>query len=445
MSSLIKCIVLGYLFFAFGFETLAQTPNAKFTKSHRFICLSQGVELNATQSIDSDSFKWTISGEGEDYIFTGNIFTFKPEKPGAYRVELQTFSGAESSQIVVDSVGFFKMPKAFAGDYDSVCLNSAPFTLQGDHSESIRYPFLKGSWFLNDFLLNSGMPYPGKLGVGKHELVYEVTMEGTECSARDTTSLTINPLPSPQILNPWPAGDRFCFIDQNPAKLEGNISENGEAYLSVQWQGTGVEDDGSGNYTFTPLLANAGVHTLEYEVQNKFGCISAVELTADVKMPLMPEFSRVVNGKEVSFTDITEGAETWGWDFGDGSTSTEQNPVHTYADEKEYEVTLAVSSTLNPCGESATKTTIETWPTGREELPESLSFFPNPVNDVLQLQLDQHLLTGTYFKVYSQTGRLVKTDFLSSNSINISGLETGVYVLLLEAHGTILTTQFVKD
>ena len=34
---------------------------------------------------------------------------------------------------------------------------------------------------------------------------------------------------------------------------------------------------------------------------------------------------------------------TWLWDFGDGSTSTEQNPVHTYTSPGNYTVTLTVT------------------------------------------------------------------------------------------------------
>lgn len=47
---------------------------------------------------------------------------------------------------------------------------------------------------------------------------------------------------------------------------------------------------------------------------------------------------------EVAFTDESTGdPESWLWDFGDGETSTDQNPIHTFADPGTYEVTLTVS------------------------------------------------------------------------------------------------------
>ena len=46
----------------------------------------------------------------------------------------------------------------------------------------------------------------------------------------------------------------------------------------------------------------------------------------------------------VNFTDESTGTITsWDWDFGDGTTSTIQNPSHTYTNEGKYSVTLTVS------------------------------------------------------------------------------------------------------
>jgi PKD repeat protein len=47
----------------------------------------------------------------------------------------------------------------------------------------------------------------------------------------------------------------------------------------------------------------------------------------------------------VQFTDESEGEPTsWSWDFGEGNTSTEQNPSHTYNNGGTYDVRLVVSN-----------------------------------------------------------------------------------------------------
>ncbi len=47
--------------------------------------------------------------------------------------------------------------------------------------------------------------------------------------------------------------------------------------------------------------------------------------------------------KQVAFTALAINAKTYLWDFGDGETSTEANPVHEYTDGGYYKVTLSVT------------------------------------------------------------------------------------------------------
>ena len=56
------------------------------------------------------------------------------------------------------------------------------------------------------------------------------------------------------------------------------------------------------------------------------------------------------SARRVAFRDESEGVVTsWAWDFGDGSTSTEQNPIHTYAEPGRFVVVL---QTEGPAGKS---------------------------------------------------------------------------------------------
>ena len=58
-------------------------------------------------------------------------------------------------------------------------------------------------------------------------------------------------------------------------------------------------------------------------------------------------FTAAANNLTVSFTDQSNDADSWQWDFGDGYTSSEPSPLHTYEDEGTYETKLI---TGNTCG-----------------------------------------------------------------------------------------------
>jgi len=63
-----------------------------------------------------------------------------------------------------------------------------------------------------------------------------------------------------------------------------------------------------------------------------------------VDIPFSADISNSVRGKKVAFQGVTNNAVSWMWDFGDGATSTEKNPVHTYAAAGYYEMSLTATS-----------------------------------------------------------------------------------------------------
>jgi len=54
-------------------------------------------------------------------------------------------------------------------------------------------------------------------------------------------------------------------------------------------------------------------------------------------------FSTTIDGMDVTFINSSENADTYAWDFGDGGNSAEMNPVHTYAANGDYSVSLTAS------------------------------------------------------------------------------------------------------
>lgn len=68
--------------------------------------------------------------------------------------------------------------------------------------------------------------------------------------------------------------------------------------------------------------------------------------------PLSAEIFQSTAGKKVAFSALTHSAVSWTWDFGDGNTSSEQNPVHEYDEGGYYIATLTAKDSK---GTSVTK------------------------------------------------------------------------------------------
>ncbi|MCB0534839.1 MAG: PKD domain-containing protein [Saprospiraceae bacterium] len=94
-----------------------------------------------------------------------------------------------------------------------------------------------------------------------------------------------------------------------------------------------------GVYSATLIAGNAaGADT--FTVMN---LITATELIPSVG------FTYAVNSLTVSFSNTSMNGTSYSWSFGDGQTSTLQNPVHSYALPGTYTVELTI---MNPCGVS---------------------------------------------------------------------------------------------
>jgi PKD repeat protein len=98
--------------------------------------------------------------------------------------------------------------------------------------------------------------------------------------------------------------------------------------------------------------ASAGTYTVTLEASNAAGTCSAKKtdyITVFVPSAPVAEFvaddvTPIVT-QPVNFTDLSTGNPTsWSWDFGDGGASTQQNPVHQYAQGGTYTVTLTATN-----------------------------------------------------------------------------------------------------
>jgi PKD repeat protein len=113
--------------------------------------------------------------------------------------------------------------------------------------------------------------------------------------------------------------------------------------------------DGSTSTSSRPTHAYiaAGTYSVTLTVTNAKGSASTTQASLVTVAPNPPLLNARFSGTPtagaaplpVQFTDASVGGATaWAWDFGDGATSTDQNPQHVYTANGKYTVKLTVTS-----------------------------------------------------------------------------------------------------
>lgn len=113
-------------------------------------------------------------------------------------------------------------------------------------------------------------------------------------------------------------------------------------------------DFGDGNTSSqqnpTHFYQNGGTYTVSLTIDDNAGCTyTETKLDYIFYDPYpIPEFNpsstNVCRGIPIMFTNFTTGAISYEWDFGDGNTSEEQDPTHTYLMDGTYTVTLTATN-----------------------------------------------------------------------------------------------------
>jgi PKD repeat protein len=123
------------------------------------------------------------------------------------------------------------------------------------------------------------------------------------------------------------------------------------------------------------------------------------------------DFSAIANGQTITFTDASTQATLWHWDFGDGDTSSAQNPVHTFADTGSYTVVLTVEG---PCGIDNKSADYLVYGVGIPTLQGiDAVLSPNPASQVAQLTLSGQS-EGGFLHITDMQGRRVISQAIPS-------------------------------
>lgn len=329
-------------------------PVPAFTFSPASGCPSLVVSFTNT-STGATSYNW-VFGNGSTSSSMNPSATYSNSTTSTinYIVTLMAASAVGCKDSLRDTVVVFGKPIAsFTSNAAAAC---APFNVTFNNTSQAAVTYL---WDFGDGSATSSTTSPSHLYQNTTNFLqnYTVTLHVTNAGGcQDSVKQVIQAYPTAQ----------FTFSatpDSGCGPLSINFPAAAGAVL-YQWNfGDGSPPSTGINplHTYTNTTSST-VYTVQLIAVNAFNCSDTVYQTVSVFSKPVASFSISVDSGcsplPVNFTDLSTGATTYSWNFGDGANSTLQNPTHTFTTSSlaldSFLVTL-ISHSIHGCTDTMTK------------------------------------------------------------------------------------------
>ncbi len=175
----------------------------------------------------------------------------------------------------------------------------------------------------------------------------------------------------------------------------------------------------------------------------------SVTLIYQMKPKPIVSFSNSIvysNSFITKFYDSTAGAVAWSWTFGDGGSSTVQNPTHTFPFNGSYKVIKEVTDSSG-CSDTASHICFVIVGAVNEHFASSVNIYPNPTTNELNIKLPDAIKEGS-LQLLDFMGREVSEKLpieSGEKKLIISHLATGVYTLKISTPYNTAFVRFIKS
>lgn len=330
--------------------TVLPGPDAIINADNLSSCDSLDVNFSSG-SVGATSWEWNF--EVAPFSFTGeNPPPISFNQAGNYWVTLTVENAFGCSSSTSDTVRIFPPPTPLFSA-SNACVNSvSEFVDQSTFD--INDPILSWNWDFGDGnTSNFQHPINEYNSTGNFDVT--LTVSTANCSESATTQITIDP--SPTITG-------FADTYSGCSSLDVQFTSVSTDATQFSW------DFGDGNvsglenpaHTFHNTGANDTTFTVAVTASSLIGCSQSDSLYIIVNPGALASFidNSVPPGCspfEATFENTSIGATSYLWDFGDGTTSTLENPIHNYTNNtgflETYTVSLVAYSS-NGCNDSIT-------------------------------------------------------------------------------------------
>ncbi len=325
---------------AFKTITVLPKPLAAFTAPVTSSCKPPLTVNFSSTSAGAVSYNWDFgdgnSGTGPAPSHTYTVF-------GSFDVTL-IVSNASGCNDTLKRPGYINISPTDVQINSLPRSGCAPFTWNFSTTTTTIDPIISYTWDFGDGNTGSGPAPAHTYTVAGNYTVSVIVITAGGCSDTSTVVSGINVGTKP-----------VANFTANPrdvcAKLPVNFTDQSTGNVT-QW--LWFFGDGGTSTDQNPIYEyqDTGYFDVTLIVWNN-GCPDTIKFTdyIHVKPPIAafsPSFN-CGNPRQITFTDMSIGADQWAWNFGDGNTSTTQSPVHTYADTGTYIVTLTVVNFSTGC------------------------------------------------------------------------------------------------
>lgn len=261
---------------------------------------------------------------------------------------------------------------------------------------------------------------------------YAIELFVTDGACADTATLTIQVPPLPEI--DATVADENC-PDADDGEIDLTISQGIAPYQFAWNTGDNSEDlmgIGPGEYQVTVTDAEG------CSVMDTFTLVTLGGISADF------EFFYGPNG--IAFSDLSDSAVSWFWEFGDTNTSTDQNPIHQYQLSGTYFVSLTVIDQYGCTGQIGIFVDFSVGID--DEWIRTITFTPNPTQDVATLDLSDWIGQEVEIQVFDQAGRMLIQEYPTAKvrtHLSLGAFPAGIYLVTVRTEDGFLTGKIRKD
>ncbi len=213
-------------------------------------------------------------------------------------------------------------------------------------------------------------------------------------------------------------------------------------------------DFGDGDFSSQPnpahIYQSFGTYTVCLTVTNDCYSDSSCQTVTVCNLQGQAAFSHqsTVSPMIIQFTDQSQDAVSYLWDFGDGSQSTKQNPLKAFSDPLLYNVCLTITDSCGSQDSSCQAIDLTPFSTAELDWLNEWEIYPNPTKGKLFLASSTADEGSLSIKLFDLQGKKI----LSRNygqatdkfEISMASLPKGVYLLELSTGGVKKTLKINK-